>query len=253
MTNFAVLLGPILIGVLMAYLLIGVYMVQLYHYAADDCILAARTRLHILVGFVTVAEVTNIVFITRSSWRILIGGVERPDLILIPPATSVGTPILNGVTACFVQCFFAWRITRLSGTRFKWVRHTIPALVVAIALLQLSAACVTAAKVCFVQLQRQFVLVYRLKLPVTLYLSASLACDSLITISMIYILLNFKAATELSTTKRLLNWLIFHAVENGAITTVCAALNLAFYIGRPQDAIQFTFQFLIGRLYAMTG
>ena len=50
-------------------------------------------------------------------------------------------------------------------------------------------------------------------------------------------LLDFKAATELSTTKRLLNMLIFNAVENGAVTTVCAALNLAFYLTRPLDYI----------------
>lgn len=50
-------------------------------------------------------------------------------------------------------------------------------------------------------------------------------------------LLDFKARTELSTTKRLLNSLIFHAVENGAVTTLCAALNLAFYITRSQDNI----------------
>jgi hypothetical protein len=31
--------------------------------------------------------------------------------------------------------------------------------------------------------------------------------------------------------------LIFHAVENGAVTTLCAALNLAFYITRSQDNI----------------
>lgn len=31
--------------------------------------------------------------------------------------------------------------------------------------------------------------------------------------------------------------LIFNAVENGAVTTVCAALNLAFYLTRPLDYI----------------
>ena len=97
----------------------------------------------------------------------------------------------------------------------------------------------------------------RLRLSITLYLSAGLACDTLITLSMIFIvsgyavaraspfadckfyakLLDFKARTELSTTKRLLNSLIVHAVENGAVTTLCAALNLAFYITRSQDNI----------------
>ncbi|TEB29993.1 hypothetical protein FA13DRAFT_606390 [Coprinellus micaceus] len=243
-----VLLGPILIGSLLAYLLMGAYLVQLYHYLAEDPIPGPRIRLHIIVALVTAAEATNVVFISQTAWRILIQSTQRPEYIVVLPVGASGTYTLNAITPLVVQCFFAWRIMRITRRkRYVRFRYIIPAAI--LALLQTGALLVVNVE--FIQFGRRALFLGRLeiKLPLSLYLAAALACDTLITAAMIFILLDFKAATELSTTKRLLNMLIFNAVENGAVTTVCAALNLAFYLTRPLDYIHLCFSYAITGLY----
>jgi hypothetical protein len=103
------------------------YNVLAVHYLTADYIAAARIELHILgklrpvsvpiplsknashtVALVTGIEVTNIVFITQNTWRSLVDGVDHPEIRNVPPATAPGTPILTGIVACMVQCYFAW-------------------------------------------------------------------------------------------------------------------------------------------------
>ena len=46
-----------------------------------------------------------------------------------------------------------------------------------------------------------------------------------------------KPTAELSKTKRTLNSLVFHSVENGAVVAVFALFNLAFFVSHPHDTI----------------
>lgn len=50
-------------------------------------------------------------------------------------------------------------------------------------------------------------------------------------------LLQYKEGTSYDALKNVLNTLILKSVENGAITTLCVALNLAFFISRPDNLI----------------
>lgn len=243
------LLGPIFIGSLIAYLLIGAYGVQLFRYLTEDTIAYARVQLHVLVILVTVVELVNIVFITQNSWRALVSAVQNPEYRTVAPATAPGIAILNGLVSALVQCFFAWRIFRLTRKRpHPSARLAVPGTIVALALLQMAAGFVVAAHLVRVHLERSQV--ERLRTGVLLNLSGSLACDTLISISIIYILLDFKATVGLCSTSRMLNSLIVNAVENGAVLTICVALNLAFYVTRAHDFIHLSLQFVVGGLYA---
>lgn len=53
------------------------------------------------------------------------------------------------------------------------------------------------------------------------------------------------APAELSKTKRALNSLVFHSVENGAVVTVFAILNLAFFVSHPHDTIHLCLYVLV--------
>lgn len=89
------------------------------HYLAEDPIPGPRIRLHILggahlgnlprvyanvhipwlkVALVTAAEVTNVVFISQTGWRILIQSTQRPEYIVVLPVGASGTYTLNAIT-----------------------------------------------------------------------------------------------------------------------------------------------------------
>ncbi|RXW19909.1 hypothetical protein EST38_g5950 [Candolleomyces aberdarensis] len=77
-------------------------------------------------------------------------------------------------------------------------------------------------------------------LPATIvYLAGNVACDSVITASMIFVLIGLKMAVIPHATQRLLNRLMVNSIENGLITTICVTLNLVFCVTRYEDGIQF--------------
>ncbi|KAF5342550.1 hypothetical protein D9611_001226 [Ephemerocybe angulata] len=259
------LIGPFFIGVILAYFLFGSYIVQLS---------ASRTHIHLpllisiptnrntahylnhtnsdplwiqgLIAGVSAVELIGVVFITQCSWRILVLGPKSEKYIIVPSNTVPGIPLMNALAAALVQMFFAWRIYKLSS-RYTLI---VPFAIAALSFLQLSAA----FAICGLLVQGHShpdEYFKNTEIPIGIFLSASAACDILITLSLTISFLHFKSNTSLPSTHRLLNGLILSTVESGAVVTLCAVLNLAFFYGRSdRDAVHIVFQFIVGRLYS---
>jgi hypothetical protein len=47
--------------------------------------------------------------------------------------------------------------------------------------------------------------------------------------------MHYKRSTSYQASKNLIDAFIAHMIENGALTTICAALNLTFYLVYPNN------------------
>ncbi|TFK39057.1 hypothetical protein BDQ12DRAFT_722897 [Crucibulum laeve] len=64
---------------------------------------------------------------------------------------------------------------------------------------------------------------------------ATAACDLVITMTLCYILYDAKSGVKKTDT--LVNKLMIYAINRGAATSICAILNLIFFIGKPNTFI----------------
>ncbi|KAG2011496.1 hypothetical protein CC2G_011603 [Coprinopsis cinerea AmutBmut pab1-1] len=223
--NLVLLGGPLYIGSLLAYLLYGAFVVQTVTYLSERPAKASWVGAAV-VALVAIVETLSIGFITQTGWHSLVlalNNQESTDRLLKYPEATVANPMLNGLAAWLVQLCFAYRIWILAST-----------------MIGKSAAVLVTLGRNVVESTNDPVT----QRAVAAYLSITVICDILITIAMISILTTFTA------TKRLLNTLTVHTIENGLITTLCATVNLILYFARPDDAIHIAFQFIIGRLHA---
>ncbi|KAJ2926364.1 hypothetical protein H1R20_g10728, partial [Candolleomyces eurysporus] len=200
---------------------------------------------HVLIVLVTIAEIGGVIIMSQTAWRVLCQADFNPALVLALSHWSTGAPVCYGSVALLVQCFFAWKIWRLGK---EWVWIVLSCVIAALAFLQFSASIAIAVQ--FAQINRDSLRTVLLRKTVIVQRSGSLACDALITASMIWILWSYKTETSIRSTQRLLNGLIINTLENGAVTTLFVALSLAFYLSYPKNFLNQAFQQAVGRLYS---
>ncbi|KAJ3534961.1 hypothetical protein NMY22_g6700 [Coprinellus aureogranulatus] len=85
---------------------------------------------------------------------------------------------------------------------------------------------------------------------ITLWLASAAASDLTITATLVYLYMGFRERTERRESKSVIKMLILHTVENGAITSLCALLQLVFYSAKPDSLIFIAFSYINSRLYA---
>lgn len=232
-------------GSLLSFFLHGIYAMQLYHYYMTYASTDRRCFVY-LIGVVTVIELLHMSFSTHSTYSILAVGFGNPASIVDSPISASAIATLNGAAGFCTQVFFAWRIMAL--TKNLWGRAA--ALLIALtAALQLVAS--FAASAFTGSLLSQPHLLRSLNRTVTVWLAGSLSCDVLITATMVIVLLLTRERTSHRRSKNILNTLIYHTVENGMITTVCALAELICWLVYPNTFLHIAFGYIIGRLYAI--
>ncbi|TFK18672.1 hypothetical protein FA15DRAFT_709656 [Coprinopsis marcescibilis] len=244
--------GSMLIGTVGAYLVLGAYLVQLQHY----CLAGAegkrknRLTLYILVGVVTVCETLRVCFITFAAWRVLVLGIGQPVLRQSPAKTAPSLHILGSFIALFIQGFFAWRIWT---HKFNKILGAIAVLIGLLTTTQLIVGVLTG-----VQLGRigaiaeqaavtagrngvfnQFINnnqnpggLTPFAISVGILTSTVFVCDVLITIGMFSIFHVYRKRSMAPRAKSALRVLSINTLENGLITSLCAALTLILYYAR---------------------
>ncbi|KAJ2923776.1 hypothetical protein H1R20_g13325, partial [Candolleomyces eurysporus] len=227
--NHLLFVGPILVGALFSYFCLGAYFVQLSQYLLNP-VANERRVIHVLVALVALAEIGSTIIMSENAWRVLCQADFDPSLVFVLSNWSTSSPVFYGFVALLVQCFFAWKIWSLAK---RWLRIVLPAVITALSLMQFSA-CI-ALTIQFAQIQRDSSKWGLLETTVIVQRAGSLACDALITASMVGILWSYKMESDLRSTQKLLNGLIINTLENGLITTLFVALNLAFYLWHPKD------------------
>ncbi|KAJ2914330.1 hypothetical protein MD484_g6076, partial [Candolleomyces efflorescens] len=242
------LTGPQLMGSLLSFFLSGAFAMQVYHYhmhyAHSD-----RWLFVILVFVVVVIEMVHMFMATHLTYYLLAYGYGNPRTFDQTPWSGAVLPALNGLVGLCTQAFLAWRIITLTKTTES---VTLGKIISGTIFLTAGMQCAAAFGVTiqYSLLSRQLHLLRTLKTTVIVWLAGSVVCDTMITVSMVALLLRARGTTSLGGSKNMINALIIHAIESGAITTMAALVTLLTYLVLPDTLYYGCFEYLLGRLYA---
>jgi len=166
------------------------------------------------------------------------------DVVVLGLTTwSLKIQILIGtIITLVVQCFFAFRIWRLSGK--NWV---LAGAIVILSLIQLGFG----TAVCMVHFFQESLSTTDSKgdkFRIETGLSSDIACDLVITASMVYYLQ--KSRTGFKGTNQMINMLITYTIRTCLLTTLCTLSSLITFLVFPDALIYAAFYFIACRLYA---
>ncbi|KAJ6481241.1 hypothetical protein C8R47DRAFT_1322271 [Mycena vitilis] len=238
------LLGPLFIGIILVWALMGSILIQVYDYH-NKVRQTDMISIQVLVYTVFMIEIVHTFMITHSIWAMLVESWGDINGVIHAPWSSSTTPLLNGIVATQVQSFFAWRIHRLWTSR---VGQGIAVVIIVISLLQLGAA--TATTVEYVKLARDTSKLVDLNVVADLWLVSSFVGDAIIAAAMVFVLRRARNQSAFRGTETLLNRLIINTIETGAITAGLALITLILYKLYPTNFLFLTTEFILGKMYS---
>ncbi|KAJ6452270.1 hypothetical protein C8R45DRAFT_1041082 [Mycena sanguinolenta] len=242
------LAGPLFVGAVLNWALLGALMVQIYdyhsHFRSRD-----RRPVRILVHFVSAIELVQTGFITHLAWWHLVRNWGKSNDL---PWTGIYIPVLNGLASASVQGFYAWRIwlfqTKSLGVfGVRSVVRVSAVVIVLTALTQFAASIWVAVQ--FQRASRDITHITLIRTPAETWLIGSFVCDLLIAVTMVFLLVSVRRESKTKRTMFVINNLIINTVETGAITAVLALAELILYELSPDTYMHITVEFVLGRLY----
>ncbi|KDN35146.1 hypothetical protein RSAG8_11834, partial [Rhizoctonia solani AG-8 WAC10335] len=217
MAAMDLLLGPILLGTIINIWLYGIMFTQTAMY------FVAFPRDHrwikILVTYMFTVDTLNSVFDIGLVWKYtitLFGDYER---ILVSSWWFNLEPVMTVMVSSSTQCFFAWRIAKLTG--HAWMGWAIAFS----AFVQFIAGTATAIGTFIVQ---DFARFQELRVSVIIWLALSALTDVVITCILTWYLHTHR--TGFSKTDDVITRLVRLTVQTGLITTVWATTDLIVYL-----------------------
>ncbi|KAF5331450.1 hypothetical protein D9758_016345 [Tetrapyrgos nigripes] len=251
--------GPVLVGSLLSYLLMGSLIVQLYIYYMsfpNDGIFVKFT-----VYSVFIFDLISTIAITESAWLMLIPGWGRPENLHLVDWGFTTVPLWNALSSAIVQVYFGYRVWTLGNLhgnnefeRTFWKGMT--ALIFAVSFTQVIGAIVSTAR--FFPLNDIFLISICYPSTAT-WLSASAIADVLITTSMTVLLSKAMSRTRKDhvsdstrQTDALLTKIIRNTIETAAVTAGAAVLELIFFFRLPNTAIHIAIALVLSKLYTNT-
>jgi len=230
------LTGPTILGNFVNWGLFGVLSLQVYlYYSAFP---KDKGLVKIVAYGLFLVQTVQLGLSSFDAYTYILGGPNAP----IRGIMWFTAPIMGGFVAALVQCFFAWRIALLSGSKVIAIIITI------IATLQFIVS--IAAGVFMVDIKE---IGNGLFASVAGWLILSVFCDVLIAITMLILLI--KARGGIAATDVMLSRLITLTIETGALTAAGVVINAllfwylrdgGFYVLRPAAGV------FLGNLYANT-
>ncbi|THH27147.1 hypothetical protein EUX98_g7048 [Antrodiella citrinella] len=204
--------GPMLLGQLFNWGLLGVLIVQAYlYYIAFP---RDHRGLKCVVAVAFLLELAQTILLTYDSFRMFAKGWGDPVELNSIGFFWLDISLLSGLISVLAQLFYAWRIHVLS--RSYWAAGPISL----IAIVQGALEIYTSVLVLRTDRISDLPMMPAAKV-FTIWLSLSSICDLMITCSMFFYLRRAKNAALLKTTSSLLTRLIVLTVETGLIS--CAA------------------------------
>lgn len=201
-----------------------------------------RNYLKALVGGVFILDLLQTAFATHYAWYVL--AAEQGDTTAI-----AAIPPLSGLVAFIVQSFFVWRIWKLAAMQ-KIIHCTVMGLIMIAAVVSLVGSWWAGI------LSSHFpdnsaASAAKLDKPVTLWLSASVTCDVMITATIVVQLLRCRSEDIFSyKTNQMIHRAIRMTIETGALTAAVAITDLVLYLNADANAWYFMFGLLIGKIYS---
>ncbi|KAJ7816072.1 hypothetical protein B0H14DRAFT_1403262 [Mycena olivaceomarginata] len=257
-----------LLGQLFNYALLGCVTIQVYVYVLafphDKIVVKA------LVYSVFFLDLLQTGFATHYAWYVLAGGWGNPLALLstpwtlatIAPLTALGKTDYSALihsdipylVAFLVQLFYSWRIWVISHGQKRFIP------ILAIIVLTATASCIAGwytgivlpnagsgplAQINF----KRSIKTFDLDPAVTTWLAGAMACDIIITITLV-VQLAVRRNEALVATKRIVHRTIRMAIETGAITSVAVTIELALILNVTTTSWYFMVGMLITKIYS---
>ncbi|KAJ6506624.1 hypothetical protein C8R45DRAFT_509528, partial [Mycena sanguinolenta] len=251
--NVSPILGPLFLGVIWNWTLLGSLVLQVYSYAQvyhkHD-----RPVIKWLVYTIFVVEILLSIFLLHMNFDLMVSKWGNPEGFMFFAWSACTVPPGSGVVAGVVQIFFAWRIWMLNQ---HILARIITVVIVILAVIQASAS-IALVIVWKTRYQLSTFLVAEvpiLKKLTAIWLIGSFAVDVLIATVMVFSLVNSRRALRgeftVQSTENLINRLIVITVETGVITAVTALVDLTLYLLPIQGQTYHTVPAsILGKLYS---
>ncbi|KII84926.1 hypothetical protein PLICRDRAFT_45769 [Plicaturopsis crispa FD-325 SS-3] len=236
------LLGPVFVGSVLNWGLLGTLTVQVYIYSTAST--KDRLAFKILVYGVYILDLVQTVLAAHASWALLVAGWGNPLVLVFSPWSVATIPIMSGIISAIVQLYFAWRIWKLGKTI---IMRAIVILITLLALMQCTSAFY--ASVLFaVDPQRSEL--RKVENGFTVWLAGSFAVDVLIAGSMMMILREVRVKSPFKATDTLITRLMVHTVQTGLVTAVTAGIELILFLVYPNNNFHGAAAYILAKLYS---
>ncbi|KAI0258256.1 hypothetical protein BC834DRAFT_101230 [Gloeopeniophorella convolvens] len=232
------LLGAFFIGVSLSSIVYGATWLQVYSYFTKHC-QNDRLFLKSFVGALLLLDTLHLVLVIHGYY--IVGVTNFGDFLadLKAPWSLQVQSLIGIILAACIQQFYAWRIYRLSMGKIY-----MPALIVVISYAELTLGIVYLVQCFRFPLYTQATV----QVPISISgLSMEVACDVVITASMVYYLLTSR--TKVKRTHSALTTLAVYSVNSGALTLVFAISCLSTFARYSRTLIYAPFFFVLVRLY----
>ncbi|KAJ3717169.1 hypothetical protein C8R42DRAFT_724797 [Lentinula raphanica] len=215
-TDVALINGPYVLGGVFSYGLFGILVVQLffYHYSfVEQDPLWLKTFVYVLAIF----DLVITILCTNFIWQVLAQHWGGLVVLVGGEADATGAiTFLSGIVASMAHAFYAWRIYRLTNSKF------LPIVVMLISLTTCAMAGYCSIKGAQIGLTR----FSEMKIEGAIWLGGSTLCDFLITFILVFQLFHYKRHTVSAHSRNTLLRLITLTVETGLVTALTALVEL---------------------------
>ncbi|KAH9973261.1 hypothetical protein BGW80DRAFT_1309177 [Lactifluus volemus] len=242
--NLLLLIGPIFIGNILSWFLFGVLTMQLYRYllryAEDQRIIKSTGTVYGLY----LLDVAHSMISTIAAWSVLCSGWGKPSTLIYTNLNFALIPIVTGIISGWVQLFFAWRIWVLGKSSF-WKVVTV--VISAISLTQGASAITAGIRFAYIgNIQR----IHTMNTLACLILGGCVMADTLIAISMFYLLTRAKKSTWSEAVNGTVTKMIRITIETGVLTAAAASLDLGLFLGFHNNNLHILVATMMPKLYS---
>ncbi|THV04740.1 hypothetical protein K435DRAFT_850589 [Dendrothele bispora CBS 962.96] len=234
------LTGPIFIGAILNWALLGTLTLQVYIYSLESK--KDRKIIKATVYSLFVIDLLQTGLATDYAWKTLV--FFDPNVLLDVPRSSLSLSFVNPVISAIVQIFFAWRIWYLNQS--KWAR-VFPILIVLVALMQAISAIVASIRF---TLTSDIAQLAKLRDGFTVWLVGTFVADVLIAACMVYVLRKAQQRAFSLRSETILTRLLMNAVNTGAVTAVGAGIELIMFLVFTNNNYHQAPAFVLGKLYS---
>lgn len=235
----SLLIGPMMLGLLLNWGLLGVLTNQTYmyhiYYPRD------RLSLQCLVYCTLIFEWVQTGLLTAASFDNYVYNYGDLDALVSINNSWFSVSVMSAVIALVVQVFYAWRILRLSGSRI------LSGIIVLLAVAQAAGGIAFGAQM---KIYNPSLLnLSQFKGPVITWLLGSILADILIAVSMTILILKRRAG-QYSSTDRTLDRIVRLTVETGTMTASIAAVDVVLCLACPDRLYYLAPAEILSKVYA---
>jgi Family of unknown function (DUF6534) len=230
------LLAPVLVGTFFSIFLSGILVVQCYNYFLyfpKD-----RKWMKVIVGYMLLSDMIHTGVECAITFQYLISLFGQNEAILFSTHLFSCIPLFTVAIATVAQCFFAWRVTRL--TKSKLLGGAIGIL----AFIEFLGGTGSTIGMVLVEDILEF---EKFKGVVIVWFTSCVLCDSLISFSLCHYLSTHR--TGLPTTDYLISRINRTTIQTGLVTSVWAIADLVVFNAQ-NNSMHLLFCFPLPKIYA---